>query len=216
LPSLDASQPVTDWLNAYSYKGVEWAALGFKSPGTYIVYAHDLGIAGHATGDTRGRELTANWRITAGTDILPPQRPGYSLTGQEHVRSGYGAWNYASKAPLSLDTPFLVIVEPTRVRLQQTGRLFFTMEKGGSEPALLGFKNLWLRVHYKAPPPPEPAAPRPAPTPVSSGRSWASMAAAPGAPARSGAGAPSHAERVADLTPVALMAQLRTLAAGAE
>jgi hypothetical protein len=207
----------SDWLNAYSYKGVEWAALGFKSPGTYIVYAHDLGIAGHATGDTRGRELTANWRITAGTDILPPQRPGYSLTGQEHTRSFHGAWSYASKAPLSMDTPFLVIVEPTRVRLQQAGRLFFTMEKGGSEPALLGFKNLWLRIHYKAPEPIAPPAPRPVPTPVSSGRSWASMAAgAPGAPARGGAGAPTHAERVADLTPVALMTRLRELAVSSE
>lgn len=211
----------TDWLNAYSYKGVEWAALGFKTPGTYIVYAHDLGIASRATGDTRGKELTANWRITTGTAILPAQRPGYSLAGSEHKRTPRGLWDYAPNAPLSLDTPFLVIVEPTRVRLQQAGRLFFTMEKGGREPALLAFKNLWLHINYKPFERPAPAEPR-TPTPIrvsgSSGRSWASMAAAgaPGAPPRNSAGAPSHAERVLDLPPTALIARLRELAVATE
>lgn len=202
-----------DRLDVYSYKGVEWAAVGFKTPGTYIVMAHDLGIASRAAGDSRGRELTANWRITAGNDILPATRPGYSLAGQEHKRMPSGRWDYSPSSPLSLDTPFLVIVEPTRVRLQQTARLFFTMEKGVKEPALLAFKNLWFSVHYKPFERPAPPAPRPAPTPVSSGRSWASMAAAPGAPARDRSGAPTHAERVLDLPPTALMARLRDLAA---
>lgn len=210
----------TDWLNAYSYKGVEWAALGFKTPGTYIVYTHDLGIASRSAGDTRGKELTANWRITAGTAILPAQRPGYSLTGAEHQRTPRGRWDYFPNEPLSADTPFLVVVEPTRVRLQQASRIFFTMEKGRDEPALLAFKNMWLRIHYKAPAPVPapptavPTVPR-TPTPVSSGRSWASMAAAgaPGAPARGSAGAPTHAERVLDLPPTALIARLRELAA---
>ena len=202
-----------DWLNAYNYKGVEWAAVGFKTPGTYVVMAHDLGIATRGTGDTRGMELTANWRITAGYDILPAQRPGYSLAGEEHIRLPHGAWQYRHAAPLSMETPFIITVTPTTVCLLQGGRQYFTMTKGASEPALLAFKNLWLRVQYKAPPPPEPVAPASAPTPVSSGARWSSIVArgAPGAPARSAAGAPSHAERVGDMTPVQLMARLRTL-----
>jgi hypothetical protein len=198
-----------DELSAYSYKGVEWAAVGFKTPGTYLVTAHDLGIATRGTGDTRGVELTANWRITAGYDILPAQRAGYSLAGETHARLPHGTWQYRHGAPLSMETPFIVIVTPTTVSLLQGGRQYFTMTKAGSEPALLAFKNLWLRVQYKAPPPPEP--PR-TPTPVSSGARWSSIVrGAPGAPARSAAGAPSHEERVGDMTPVQLMARLRTL-----
>jgi hypothetical protein len=204
----------TDWFNAYSYKGVEWAAIGFQTPGTYTVHAHDLGIAGRATGSTRGHELTANWRLTAGTDILPATRSGYSLAGQMHKRQPSGRWDYAPSAPLTLDAPFLVVVEPTRLRLLQDGRQFFTMEKGGSEPALLAFKNLWLRIRYSAPPP--PPAPR-TPTPVSSGTPWSVIArTAPGAPAHSRTGAPTHAERVLDLPPTALIARLRELAVSAE
>jgi hypothetical protein len=199
-----------DKLDAYSYKGVEWAAVGFKTPGTYLVMAHDLGIATRGTGDTRGMELTANWRITTGYDILPAQRAGYSLAGEEHVRLPHGAWQYRHAAPLSMETPFVITVTPTTVSLLQCGRQYFTMTKAGSEPALLAFKNLWLQVQYKAPPLPAPA---PAPTPVSSGARWSSIVArgGPHAPARSAAGAPSHEERVGDMTPVQLMARLRTL-----
>jgi hypothetical protein len=143
-----------DHFQAFSFKGVEWAAIGFKTPGTYIVMPGDLGIAERAVGDSRGRELTANWRLTAGYDVLPRDREGYSLAGQQHVRlppRTYGAnsWTYRAGAPLSLETPFLVEVEPTRITLKQTGRVFFSMAKGGREPALLAFKNLWLDVHYK-------------------------------------------------------------------
>jgi hypothetical protein len=204
-----------DALSAYSYKGVAWAAIGFKTPGTYVVSAHDLGIATRGTGDTRGMELTANWRITAGHDMLPPQRSGYSLAGEEHVRLPHGAWAYRHSAPLSMETPFVVTVTPTTVSLLQGGRQYFTMTKAGSEPALLAFKNLWLQVQYKAPPLPAPA-PR-TPTPVSSGMRWSAIArTAPGAPAHSRAGAPSHAERVLDLPPTALIARLRELAIIAE
>jgi hypothetical protein len=200
----------SDWLNVYSYKGVEWAAVGFKTPGFYIVFANDLGIATRSSGDTRGRELTANWRLTAGNDVLPTSRSGYSLAGEHHAPQPHGGYSYVHKSSLSLETPFLVIVSPTRVVLQQAGRRFFAMEKGAKEPALLGFKNLWLRINYKAP---EPESPPPAPTPVSSGRSWSSIArAGPAAPARSRAGAPTHEERVLDLPPTALIARLRELA----
>jgi hypothetical protein len=207
----------SDWFNAYSYKGVEWAAIGLITPGTYIVYANDLGIAKAGTGDTSGRELTANLRITAGNDILPPARRGYSLAGESHEPrpSGTG-WHYRTSTPLYLDTPLIVIVTHTTVSLLQAGALYLHMTKKSSEPALLAFKNLWLRVHYKKPeaPAPPPPAPVRVSTPVSSGRSWASIArTAPDAPPRSRTGAPTHEERVLDLPPTALMARLRDLAA---
>lgn len=204
----------TDCFNAYSYKGVEWAALGFQTPGRYTVQAHDLGIACRATGSTLGHELTANWRLTAGTDIMSTMRSGYSLAGQEYKRQPSGRWDYISSTPLTLDAPFTVVVEPTRLKLLQDGRQVFTMEKGGKEPALLAFKNLWLRIHYFAPPPPPLLAPTPrTPTPVSSGTPWSVIAhTASGAPARSPASAPNHAERVLDLPPAALIARLRELA----
>lgn len=208
----------TDCFNAYSYKGVEWAALGFQNPGRYTVHAHDLGISCRATGNTRGQELTANWRLTAGTDIMPTMRPGYSLTGQEHKRQPSGRWDYVSSTPLTLDTPFTVVVEPTRLHLLQNGRQVFTMEKSISEPMLLAFKNLWLKIHCTGPPPPSsPAAVIETPIPVSSGISWSSIVrTVPHAPQHGLEITRTHAVRVLDLPPTALIAQLRELAISAE
>lgn len=196
----------TNTLNVYSYKGVEWAAITLKTPGSYTVMAHDLGIATRSTGDTRGCELNANWRLTVGNDMFPRTRSGYSLAGQRHICTTRGAWQYRPSVPLSLKTTFDITVKPTEVRLMQDGRVFFAMEKAVHEPALLAFKNLWLTVTY-APPPPPPAF---TVTPVAS---LPSLCPAPGAPARAGAGAPSHEERVLDLPPMALIARLRELVA---
>jgi hypothetical protein len=169
---------------ARSYKGVEWSGVQFNTPGTYTVMAHDLGIATRATGDSRGRELTANWRVTVGDDILPHGRPGYSLAGECHEHTGHGAWRYRPLASLSLESPFTLVVTKTGFTLAQNGRAFFTMVKAGRDPVLLGFKNVWLSVDYTAPAPPPPAPERRAPsTPATSGgRSWASIAAEPAPP----------------------------------
>lgn len=167
----------------FSFKGVEWTGLTFKTPGTYIIHTHDLGIATTGRGDTRGRALTANWRVTAGTDVLPRQREGYSLAGEQHTRTPHGSWYYKACAPLTITTPVLVIVTATSVRVQQAGRLFFTMSKGGSEPVMFAFKNLWLSCHFKEPEPPVPApAPvRREPTAFGTASSWAAVARTPAA-----------------------------------
>jgi hypothetical protein len=182
----------TDHIDAYSYKGVEWAALGFNTPGEYTIRANDLGIAVRATGDSRGDELSANWRITAGMDILPAMRSGYSLAGQEYKLLPSGRWGYVSSPPLTLDDPFTVIVEPTRLQLLQGARHYFTMEKCSSEPMLLAFKNLWLHVHYTAPPPLR--------TPTAHASQHGREIV------------PTHKARVHDLPPTALIARLRELA----
>ena len=164
-------------LHIYSYKGVEWAGISFTTPGTYIVFANDLGIATRGHADTRGRELTANWRVTVGTDVIPRQREGYSLAGEHHTRTPHGAWYYKDSAPLSLNTPFVLVVTPTTVRLQQAGRLFFSMTKGGAEPVLLAFKNVWLRINYKEP----VVAPRREPIAFGTASSWSAVARTPAA-----------------------------------
>jgi len=186
-----------DHFQVYSYKGVEWAAIGFKTPGTYTVKAGDLGIAERGVGDTRGYELTANWRITAGTDVLPRSTAGYSLCGQEYVRHPHGGWDYKSSPPLSMEAPFIVEVTPVSVKLSQGGRVVFTMRKTGRDPALLAFKNLWLDVHYAAPALPPPTA--------------AAIVAATAAAQRVAHGPPrSWAEAAARGTPTAALAMLRT------
>ena len=173
----------TENLHIHSYKGVEWAGVSFTSPGTYIVFANDLGIATRGRGDTRGRELTANWRVTVGTDVLSRTREGYSLAGEHHTRTPHGAWYYKAGAPLSLDTPFVLVVGATTVRLQQAGRLFFSTTKAATEPVLLAFKNVWLRINYKESEPEPVPAPTPRREPIAFGTapSWSSVARTPAA-----------------------------------
>ena len=73
-------------------------------------------------------------------------------------------------------TPGAYFADPVAIVQYRSG-----MAKGGRDPVLLGFKNVWLSVDYTAPPPPPPAPERRAPsTPATSGgRSWASIAAEP-------------------------------------
>lgn len=200
-----------DRINVYSYKGVEWAAIGLQSPGTYTVRTHDLGIATAGVGDTYGRDLTANWRLTAGNDLLPRSRAGYSLAGEEHTRGPTGAWYYRLSAPLRLDAPFVITVKPTSVSLSAGHGEFFTMAKTAEEPALLAFKNLWLSVNYVAPPP--MPAPTHVSTPVRDDLEWTTVVRkGHDAPPRFRTGAPTHTDRTYDLTPMSLIAKLHAVA----
>lgn len=156
----------------FGYKGVEWSAITFHTPGTYTVRAHDLGIAKVAAGDTRGEELVANWRLTVGNVVLPADEAGYSLSGMRHTAHG----GYTASTPLRLDAPFEVVVGFHTVELRQGGTVFCTLERkkhkdaptsvkgrvGYSQlasqvDALLAFKNVWFRVEYT------PLAPRAVP-----------------------------------------------------
>ncbi len=170
----------------FGYKGVEWSALQFHSPGTYTVHAHDLGLATAAKGDSRGDELVANWRLTAGNTLFPTDEVGYSLAGVRHVpRTGY-----VTETPLRLDAPFTVVVHADRIELLQVAedaaapRSYCTIPRRRPDvPALLAFKNLWLHVGFTAPSPPPAvaAAPRAVPATYGGAKSWATVAAAPAA-----------------------------------
>ena len=140
----------------FSYKGVEWSAIQFHTPGTYTVHAHDLGIAKVAAGDTRGEELVANWRLTVGNVVLPGDEAGYALSGMRHAAHG----GYTPATPLRLDAPFEVVVGFSTVELRQGGTVFCSLERKKYKDALLAFKNLWFRVEYV---PLEPKAPRAVP-----------------------------------------------------
>ena len=175
----------TDSFEVFGYKGVEWSALQFHTLGTYTVHAHDLGLATAAVGDSRGEDLVANWRLTAGNTLFPTDEVGYSLAGIRHVpRTGY-----VTEAPLRLDAPFTVVVKADRIELQQSvgavSRGYCTIPRRRPDaPALLAFKNLWLRVRFTAPPPPAAravpsAVPRADPATYGGGTtpSWAAIAA---------------------------------------
>lgn len=138
-----------------SFKGVEWCGVQFETIGTYVVKAHDLGIATASHGDTHGKELVANWRLTVGNDVLPRERHGYSLAGMSHQRSTAGKWSYVSDRPLTMSDTFTLRVTTDCVELLQRSRLFATIPRnyGTKEPALLAFKNMWLSVRFEAPVP---------------------------------------------------------------
>lgn len=173
-----------------SFKGVEWCGVQFDTVGTYVVKAHDLGIASASHGDTRGKELVANWRLTVGSDVLPRDRHGYSSAGMSHQRSTAGKWSYVNDRPLTMSDTFAVRVAADHVALLQGGRVFATISRNygtTTEPALLAFKNMWLSVRFEAPP-----APRVLP---------------PAAPA-----AVAAAKATLELPPTALMEKLRSMA----
>lgn len=176
-----------------SFKGVEWCGVQFASLGKYIVTAHDLGIAGGAKGNTHGKELVANWRLTVGNDVLPRDRHGYSSAGMFHQRSeATGKWSYVEKQPVPLTESFVVRVATDHVDLLHRSHVLVSIARNygsGAEPALLAFKNMWLSVRF------EPA--------VST-----ECGAAVGAVGAVGAVA-------LDLPPTALMEQLRAMATAA-
>lgn len=161
----------------FGYKGVEWSGFQFHTPGTYTIHAHDLGIAKAAVGDTRGEELTANWRLTIGNVVLPRDERGYSLSGMHF--STYGGAKYIKCKPLRLDAPFQVIVELNLVRLCQDGECFCVLERKKNKDALLAFKNVWFRVEFAPPVSPVPPARA---VPATYGGSRTTTAAATAAP----------------------------------
>lgn len=170
-----------------SFKGIEWCGVQFASLGKYIVTAHDLGIADGGKGNTRGKELVANWRLTVGSDVLPRDRHGYSSAGMFHQRSeATGKWSYIENKPVPLSEPFVIRVAADHVALLHKSHVLASIARNygsGDEPALLAFKNLWLSVQF------EPAVETAiATTPVKGGAA------------------------TLDLPPTALMEQLRTMA----
>ncbi len=191
--------------NVYGYKGVDWTGVQFHTAGHYVVTPHDLGIACAGHGNTRGQELVANWRITAGDNILPFDVPGYSSAGVQRMKVN-GHWSYVDSMPRPLDSskPFTVGVETDWIVIAQDGKVIFRMRREG-EPALLAFKHMWLSVAYKSVPVATPA--------LSSPRVPATPKTTPMLkPVGLYAAVLRNDPSTLDLPPAALIAQLRDLA----
>jgi hypothetical protein len=149
------------------FKGVNWSAVQFATPGQYTIVAHDLGIAQQGEGNTRGQELVANWRITCGHDILPKYLPGYSSAGMEHTStlgySGRMTWDYVKKTPIPFGTTFTLVVTKDDIAIHVGGKTLWSAHMM-EPPALLAFKNIWLDVTYDPLLPPV-SEPEPVPVP---------------------------------------------------
>lgn len=206
-------QPITPTVfRVLGFKGVTWSAVQFQTQGVYTVRTHDLGIAEHRTGNTRGQELVANWRLTCGSDILPAMLPGYSSAGMERVHLDGKGWRYVRRTPVPYDKAFQIIVTPTTVTLRVNDMDVWSMERN-DQPALLAFKNLWLDVTYAETESPKPDVPKPeaSPKPILPKYNLAT-AASRGAVNYAAAARGELKRNDLDLPPAALIAKLREAA----
>lgn len=143
-----------------SFKTVEWSAVQFPTEGVYTIAPNVLGIAEAAQGDSRGRELVANWRITFGDDILSTRCVGVSAAGMEYSPS---TRRYNKRFDFNITEPVYVIVHRDRIEVGQNGRVVVEYERptaldaaSGRLPLLFGFKNMELYISYAALPEPKP------------------------------------------------------------
>lgn len=130
-----------------SYNGVKWAGIQFASVGKYTITTHDLGIATDDVGNTLGKELVANWRVTTGDDILPRDREGYSSAGMHHEHVA-GKWKYTTTRPFNMKKSHVLVVTDSHVELVQNGHTFVRLERGGKS-VIMGFKNLWFTCTWE-------------------------------------------------------------------
>ena len=65
----------------------EWTGIRLQPGAVYLIEAKTLGIADFKTGQTAGQQNVANFRFTAGTELLKGEWPGYAATGMYYMPS---------------------------------------------------------------------------------------------------------------------------------
>ncbi len=121
-----------------------WSAAVIKpayTPGVYTIFPITaIGNATKATGNTKGKQQTSNWRVCTGKTF---DGPGYSVSGMERTSPPYSTApsnGYVMKTPLNYENPIEVRIYPDQVELWQGVRRFWQSPRSPEDPVSLGFK----------------------------------------------------------------------------
>ncbi|VBB18219.1 hypothetical protein YASMINEVIRUS_682 [Yasminevirus sp. GU-2018] len=127
----------------------EWTGLSLK-PGVYRVTAKPVGMAKFGTGNTRDQLNVANFRFTAGTDLLTGLYPGYSSAGiywNPATRSFTEARDHSAIDP---SKPFDITCLPEGILIEQNGQHVLRIGNGGNIhlAPVVCFKLCEITVEY--------------------------------------------------------------------
>lgn len=126
----------------------EWTALGLRPGAEYQIEAKTLGLADFKSGTTVGEQNVANFRFTAGSEILKGLFPGYAATGmcyRPDIRRFVEADVHHHIDP---NKPFTIFSGPDGVLVSQNGEnVLLISNKGFPELApTLCFKYCTINI----------------------------------------------------------------------
>lgn len=121
-----------------------WAVVALGDRGKYTFHLKPVGLVSAAKGDTRGKELTMNWRVTFGKEALPKDAEGYALSGMRKELDG----GYIKSTPLDEKLPIQLFVSENEVTLSQAGRHFWTARIPANKDVAIAFKFCHMTVEW--------------------------------------------------------------------
>lgn len=118
-PAVNAVVRVTrpDRIEALSRDASRWSVVTLDTPGTYEIEIYPLGTATAAKGNTLGRDMTANVRLTLGKEPFPKAYSGFSISGMLYDPT-LGDFVYRGPC-LDVASPLRVVVTSDVVSLNE-------------------------------------------------------------------------------------------------
>lgn len=159
----------------------EWTGLGLCAGAEYVIEAKTLGLADFKSGKTVGEQNVANFRFTAGTELLKGDYPGYAATGMYYHPDTRRFVEADVHSHINPNKAFTITSGPDGILISQDGEDVLRISNKGQRDLspVLCFKYCTVTVklvkRIALAPPPVVVAHKPA-TSVSSGISFADMA----------------------------------------
>lgn len=156
----------------------EWTGLGLRAGAEYRVETETLGLAAFKSGQTSGEQNVANFRFTAGSELLKGQYPGYAATGMYYHPDTRRFVEADAHSHIDPNKPFTITSGPDGIVISQDDHDVLLINNKGQKnlSPTLCFKYCTVTVKLvKLIPLTPPVVSKPA-TLVSAGISFADMA----------------------------------------
>ena len=140
----DVEAGTGDTIRIVSKNASTWSSLVLQTPGVYTIHIRTMGNATAAQGNTHGKNMSANVRVTLGTQAFPKDQPGFGVSG---MRYDPGTQTYTDTGrPIDILKPLILNITDTNVSLHEG---LWSASRDRKLGVVLAFKYASLAVTYE-------------------------------------------------------------------